>query len=136
MREYWDRRFTAEGKIWGETPSRSALYALEMFRREGLCEVLVPGSGYGRNSRLFAEAGFQVTGVEISESAYRMAGQHVPRSCFQSSILPVSSLWLSSHSAVLSLSQCNRFSHSAYANQATSVCSDEIVIGPQYSTAK
>ena len=82
MQEFWDRRFAAEGKIWGENPSRSALHALEMFRREGLCEVLVPGSGYGRNSRLFAEAGFQVTGVEISEFAYQMARQDDPYSCF------------------------------------------------------
>jgi SAM-dependent methyltransferase len=73
MYEYWDRRFQAEGKIWGDAPSRTAGRALEIFRKAGVKKLLVPGSGYGRNTRLFSGCGLEVTGVEISPTAYAMA---------------------------------------------------------------
>lgn len=83
MRDYWDERFRREGKIWGETASRTAEKATGMFRRHGVKEVLVPGSGYGRNTRYFTREGFQVTGVEVSGVAYALALQFDPdtRSC-------------------------------------------------------
>jgi SAM-dependent methyltransferase len=43
-KEYWDKRFKDEGKIWGELPSRTAQYALELFRRANLNSVLIPAS--------------------------------------------------------------------------------------------
>jgi SAM-dependent methyltransferase len=73
MNEYWDKRYQDEGRIWGDLPSRTAEHALELFRRAGVKEILVPGSGYGRNTRLFSMSGFEVTGVEISPQAYTMA---------------------------------------------------------------
>jgi SAM-dependent methyltransferase len=69
MNEYWDDRFRAEGRIWGDRPSRTAEHALKIFQQNGVKSVLVPGSGYGRNTRLFSVAGFEVTGVEISPVA-------------------------------------------------------------------
>ena len=76
--EYWDERFQTEGKIWGEKPSSTAIYALELFKREGIKSLLVPGSGYGRNTKLFSTSGFTVTGIEISQSAAEMAERHDP----------------------------------------------------------
>ena len=73
MKDYWDRRFRSGGRIWGDAPSRTAGHALGLFRGSGVVSVLVPGSGYGRNSRLFAEAGFEVTGIEISAEACALA---------------------------------------------------------------
>ena len=73
MNEYWDKRYKAEGKIWGETPSRTAGHALELFRQNNVKKILVPGSGYGRNTRLFAASGFKVTGVEVSLEACKIA---------------------------------------------------------------
>jgi SAM-dependent methyltransferase len=69
MNEYWDARYRAEGRIWGDSPSRTAEYALGLFKRNKVKTVLVPGSGYGRNSRLFSASGIDVTGVEISAAA-------------------------------------------------------------------
>ena len=80
--EYWDGRYTAEGKIWGESPSLSAHKALEIFLANNVKSVLVPGSGYGRNTKLFSTAGMAVTGIEISETAFKMAGQFDPQSRF------------------------------------------------------
>ena len=73
MNDYWDKRFRAEGKIWGETPSRTAVYALELFRKNNIKKILVPGSGYGRNTKLFSSAGLDVTGIDISPLACSMA---------------------------------------------------------------
>jgi SAM-dependent methyltransferase len=73
MNEYWETRFQAEGKIWGESPSRTASYALGLFRKAGVKTLLVPGSGYGRNTKLFSSSGFKVSGVEISATAFKLA---------------------------------------------------------------
>jgi SAM-dependent methyltransferase len=73
MSEYWETRFQAEGKIWGESPSLTAAHALGLFSKHKVKTLLVPGSGYGRNTKFFTGAGLAVTGVEISKSAYEWA---------------------------------------------------------------
>jgi len=89
--EYWDKRFKDEGKIWGELPSRTAHYALELFRRSDVKRILVPGSGYGRNSKLFSTLGFDVTGIEISEVAHNLAKEFDPLTKFyRGSVLDMS----------------------------------------------
>ena len=44
-KEYWNKRFTVEDKIWGELPSKTAQYALGLFRKNNVKSILVPGSG-------------------------------------------------------------------------------------------
>ena len=78
MNTFWEERFREEGRIWGDTPSRTVEYAIERFRKAGVHEVLVPGSGYGRNTMAFARAGFQVTGIEISKTAVALARHASP----------------------------------------------------------
>jgi cyclopropane fatty-acyl-phospholipid synthase-like methyltransferase len=93
MNDYWDKRFRAEGKIWGEAPSRTAEYALELFKKNDVKKLLVPGSGYGRNTKLFSAAGFKVSGVEISETACNMAHKFDPATrIFNDSVLDMSYL--------------------------------------------
>ena len=59
--------------VWGLEPSDSAYYALRLFNSENFEHILVPGVGYGRNAGLFADNGFQVTGIEISGKAIEQA---------------------------------------------------------------
>jgi len=75
---FWEERFCEEGKIWGDTPSRTATYAIDRFKKAGVHEVLVPGSGYGRNTGAFTRAGFQVTGIEVSMTAVTLARESTP----------------------------------------------------------
>jgi SAM-dependent methyltransferase len=90
-RQYWEERFCKEGMIWGETPSKTANYALDIFRTNNIASILVPGSGYGRNTKLFSSSGYTVTGIEVSEKACLMARQFDPCSEFyQGSILDMS----------------------------------------------
>ncbi len=73
MTDYWEYRFSTEGVMWGFEPSDSALLAIDLFRSNGIKSVLIPGMGYGRNAELFIKNGFAVTGIEISESAIKLA---------------------------------------------------------------
>jgi SAM-dependent methyltransferase len=90
-RDYWDKRFKDEGKIWGELPSRTTKHALELFRGANVKSVLIPGSGYGRHTKFFSTSGFDVTGIEISSVAYNLAREFDPLSRFyNASILDMS----------------------------------------------
>ena len=42
MQNYWNRRFAKEGRIWGNSPSRTAFQAMELFRKEGVRKILDP----------------------------------------------------------------------------------------------
>ncbi len=90
MKDYWDGRFESEERIWGERPSHTAEYALELFERRNIKRIMVPGAGYGRNTKFFSSKGYAVTGVEISEEAYKIALAYDERTEFyKSSILDI-----------------------------------------------
>jgi SAM-dependent methyltransferase len=78
MNSFWEERFHDEGRIWGDSPSRTAVYAIDLFKKTGVHDVLIPGSGYGRNADAFSRAGFEVTGIEISKTALSIARQGSP----------------------------------------------------------
>jgi SAM-dependent methyltransferase len=89
--EYWDKRYQAEGKIWGEQPSLTAGYAAALFKRMNIKRILVPGSGYGRHSGFFSRLGYDVTGIEISSAALALARDFDRHSRFiQASVLDMS----------------------------------------------
>lgn len=77
-KDYWNTQFAKHNYIWGETPSQSAAIALSLFRNHKVNKILIPGSGYGRNSKLFSTSGFDVTGIEIAEEACRLAQEYDP----------------------------------------------------------
>ncbi|MFW9897322.1 MAG: class I SAM-dependent methyltransferase [Candidatus Thorarchaeota archaeon] len=79
---YWEDRFSTEGKIWGEFPSNSAIYALKLFKKYDIRNILIPGSGYGRHTKLFSDNHYNVVGVEISEIAVEMAKSFNPQTTF------------------------------------------------------
>jgi len=77
-RNYWNAQFSKHHHVWGETPSNTAGIALSLFRERKVSQILIPGSGYGRNSKLFSASGFDVTGVEISDEACALAREYDP----------------------------------------------------------
>jgi SAM-dependent methyltransferase len=80
--EYWEKRFLDGGKIWGDTPSKTAIHALELFNKRNLKKILVPGAGYGRNTKLFTDANFKVVGIEVSGPAIEIAKEFDPKTKF------------------------------------------------------
>ncbi len=77
-KDFWNAQFSNHRYIWGESPSKSAEIALSRFGQYQVNKILVPGSGYGRNTKLFSTAGFDVTGIEIAEEACRLAQEYDP----------------------------------------------------------
>lgn len=64
--------------MWGDEPADSAIRAAELFKMRRYREILLPGIGYGRNAQPFLDAGMRVTGIEISETAIRLARERFP----------------------------------------------------------
>ena len=73
MSTFWETRFAAEGAIWGHEPSRTVERAHALYQQHGVRSLLIPGSGYRRNTRFFAEHGYAVSGIEVSETALALA---------------------------------------------------------------
>lgn len=74
--EFWESSFREKQEMWGMEPADAALVALELFKHNGSKKILIPGFGYGRNAKLFLDNGLDVTGIEISETAIRLAKKH------------------------------------------------------------
>jgi SAM-dependent methyltransferase len=74
--EYWESRFRDEGLMWKFEPSDSAVATVNLFKKENINEILIPGFGYGRNGLLFLQTGLDVTGIEISFSAIKLAREN------------------------------------------------------------
>lgn len=73
MTEFWEQAFQDKQEMWGWEPTQSALLTAELFARMGYKNILIPGIGYGRNAVPFLKLGMEVTGIEISEAAIRLA---------------------------------------------------------------
>jgi SAM-dependent methyltransferase len=82
MKQYWNSRYLKEQKIWGNQPSKSAYYALKLFKHNDVKKIFIPGIGYGRNSKLFSNDDFQVVGVDISQTALTISKNFDPKSEF------------------------------------------------------
>jgi SAM-dependent methyltransferase len=74
--EFWESSFKERQEMWGMEPADAALVALELFKHNGSKNILIPGFGYGRNAKVFMDNGLDVTGIEISETAIRLANEH------------------------------------------------------------
>lgn len=76
MSEFWDEMFQKIGVLWKFEPADSALQTSDLFASEKIRNILIPGIGFGRNAKPFLEKGMDVTGIEISETAIRLAREN------------------------------------------------------------
>ncbi len=76
MSEYWEDKFQKIGLLWSFEPADSTIFARDLFKENGLQKILIPGVGYGRNAKLFVDSGFEVNGIEISETAIQLAREN------------------------------------------------------------
>jgi len=77
MTEFWESSFKEKKEMWGWEPSDSAIATLEFFKEKEISKILIPGFGYGRNGKIFLDNGFEVTGIEISETAIDIAKNQI-----------------------------------------------------------
>ena len=76
MTEFWETSFKEKQEMWGWEPAGSVRKTLELFRKQNIEDILIPGFGYGRNAKYFIDNGLKVTGIEISETAIDLAKKH------------------------------------------------------------
>lgn len=76
MAEFWENAFNNRQEMWGMTPTKSAQLATEIFKKNGIKNILIPGIGYGRNAKPFLDNGIHVSGIEISKTAIELAHKH------------------------------------------------------------
>lgn len=69
--DFWDRRYRAEGPIWGDGPSPAAELLAARLRPGD--RVLDVGFGYGRDLVFLGRRGFRVSGVEAAAEGGRQA---------------------------------------------------------------
>lgn len=80
MTEFWETSFKNKQEMWGWEPADSVCKTLEVFKKYGINDILIPGFGYGRNAKYFLDNGLDVTGIEISETAIELAKKHFDES--------------------------------------------------------
>jgi SAM-dependent methyltransferase len=76
MSDFWEDMFQKIGTIWQFEPADSTILVRNLFAENGFQRILIPGVGYGRNAKLFVDSGFDVTGIEISETAIHLAQEN------------------------------------------------------------
>lgn len=76
MDEFWESTYRGNDKMWGENPTDNAWNVLELFQKNKIKNVLIPGFGYGRNAKVFYDNGFKVAGIEISKTAIERARRY------------------------------------------------------------
>jgi SAM-dependent methyltransferase len=76
MTEFWESSFIENQMMWGLEPSDSAILTKDFFLEKKVKDILIPGIGYGRNSKVFIDNGINVTGIEISKTAIDLARQN------------------------------------------------------------
>lgn len=77
MSEFWEDAFQEKKRMWGDDAITLAIETAEQFQQLGFRKILIPGFGYGRNARPFYEQGFDVTGIEISSTAIKLAHEQL-----------------------------------------------------------
>lgn len=76
MTEFWESAFSENQEMWGFHPANSAILTRNFFVEKSVKNILIPGIGYGRNAKVFIDAGMTVTGIEISGTAIEIARKH------------------------------------------------------------
>ncbi len=71
--DYWSEKYRAEGLIWGRKPTAGVMRFADFLAERKVLNVLEVGCGYGRDSAYLAGKGYNVTGVDASEEAIKLA---------------------------------------------------------------
>lgn len=81
MAEFWEEAFKDKQEMWGFEPAKSAFIGKNIFVKNDVRTVLIPGIGYGRNAEVFRDHGMTVTGIEISQTAIDLAINMLGMTC-------------------------------------------------------
>jgi SAM-dependent methyltransferase len=66
QRGHWQATFRANPQMYGTAPSESGAYAIDLFTREQVHDVVELGAGQGRDTLGFLRAGMRVTALDYT----------------------------------------------------------------------
>ena len=69
QKQHWDEVYSKNQEFFGEEPSVFAKQALDLFRENGVSELLELGPGQGRDTMFFAENSLEVVGLDYSDQS-------------------------------------------------------------------
>src|SRR5687768_12183833 len=80
----WDSCYVAGDTPWNRGEASPPLAAWLRRQHQLRGKALVPGCGVGHDVALLAEAGLEVTGLDIAPTAIQLAREHYPQhaACF------------------------------------------------------
>ena len=67
--QYWEKNFLSKPEMFGLKPSKAALSALQIFRKENIKEITELGPGLGRDTIFFAKNNINVKALDYSPAA-------------------------------------------------------------------
>lgn len=80
MTDFWEKAFKGKQAMWGFKSANTALQTAELFTKKGFKNILIPGIGYGRNAQPFTAMGMNLTGIEVSATAIKLAEKYYGKS--------------------------------------------------------
>jgi SAM-dependent methyltransferase len=69
QKQHWEEVYSKNQEFFGEEPSVFAKQALELFRENGVSELLELGPGQGRDTMFFAENSLEVVGLDYADQS-------------------------------------------------------------------
>ena len=73
MEKWWNERYKQEGFIWHKNPSKCIETGLDYLKEHNVSTILDLPCGYGRDSNFLSKQGFEVTGIDRSKEAIKIA---------------------------------------------------------------
>jgi SAM-dependent methyltransferase len=70
--QYWEKNFLSKPEMFGLEPSKAAIYALKILKKENIKNILEIGAGLGRDTIFFAKNLISVQAIDYSPSAIRI----------------------------------------------------------------
>ena len=67
--QHWENAFSGKQDMFGVSPSSAAIKASEIFKKEGVINILELGAGQGRDTLFFAQNGFHIKVLDYSKTA-------------------------------------------------------------------
>ncbi|ABV37898.1 6-O-methylguanine DNA methyltransferase [Shewanella sediminis HAW-EB3] len=68
QKSHWETTLSSKPDMFGELQSACASIAVDLFKKEGVSDILELGGGQGRDTMFFAKSGFQVQVIDYSPS--------------------------------------------------------------------
>tara|TARA_Y100000590_G_C15682472_1_gene1000327 strand:+ start:245 stop:901 length:657 start_codon:yes stop_codon:yes gene_type:complete len=75
--QHWEKNFLSKPEMFGLEPSKSAIKALKVFKKENITKIIELGAGLGRDTIFFAKNSIKVEAFDYSISAVNIIKKKV-----------------------------------------------------------